>query len=349
MATKEMALNTPNCESAESGTSESGPTSSKTRSAARRPNLRVRPYPCDDKLPPLSKLSLAQDECTNKHCQCNLAKTASKDTEQHRLNYARLCSSAGRPRNYIQEAHLKLHHRNKDTRQLIRAARLHLVRGSSSSTKLSERSNATLPTVYETPGDVFGQGLASEAKDFASLVAEHMSQKGKEARDLEEAGKKGEAVGGVEAGKQEAPTLASGGKSGPAPTFKGASFGGYRAPPVPTTTVPGSFWGGSTVPSLQQESNAEGINLRDLEEGLLEVSSTVSDQGASAPPASAATRGASPSASHCPLHPGRCKRPCTCSDQARLDDLSVDELAGYFDDFVYIPRKMSKMAEMMYT
>jgi len=40
---------------------------------------------------------------------------------------------------------------------------------------------------------------------------------------------------------------------------------------------------------------------------------------------------------------------CTCSQQAsRLDDWSVDELAGYLDDFCYIPKKMSAMAEMMY-
>ncbi|EEC08185.1 conserved hypothetical protein [Ixodes scapularis] len=39
----------------------------------------------------------------------------------------------------------------------------------------------------------------------------------------------------------------------------------------------------------------------------------------------------------------------TCSQQARMDDTTVDELAGYFDNLVYIPRKMSLMAEMMYT
>ena len=57
----------------------------------------------------------------------------------------------------------------------------------------------------------------------------------------------------------------------------------------------------------------------------------------------------SPEPSACPLHPGRCTRPCTCSQQARVDDLTVEELAGYFEDFVYIPKKMSTMAEMMYT
>lgn len=45
----------------------------------------------------------------------------------------------------------------------------------------------------------------------------------------------------------------------------------------------------------------------------------------------------------------------TCSDQARMDtadvnnEMSVDELAGYFDEHVHIPRKMSFMAELMYT
>lgn len=39
----------------------------------------------------------------------------------------------------------------------------------------------------------------------------------------------------------------------------------------------------------------------------------------------------------------------SCSQQARLDDVTMDELAGYFEHYVYIPRKMSSMAEMMYT
>lgn len=38
----------------------------------------------------------------------------------------------------------------------------------------------------------------------------------------------------------------------------------------------------------------------------------------------------------------------TCSLQARLDDMSVNELACYFEEYVHIPKKMSEMAEMMY-
>ncbi|CAM1154652.1 OSER1 (predicted) [Pycnogonum litorale] len=42
----------------------------------------------------------------------------------------------------------------------------------------------------------------------------------------------------------------------------------------------------------------------------------------------------------------------SCSLQARAaisDDVSINELAAYFDNLVYIPKKMSTMAEMMYT
>lgn len=44
-----------------------------------------------------------------------------------------------------------------------------------------------------------------------------------------------------------------------------------------------------------------------------------------------------------------CSLEMSCSQEARLDDTSVDDLAGYFDDLVNIPKKMSSMAEMMYT
>lgn len=43
----------------------------------------------------------------------------------------------------------------------------------------------------------------------------------------------------------------------------------------------------------------------------------------------------------------------TCSHQARMSvappcDITIDELASYFETFVHIPKKMSSMAEMMY-
>lgn len=40
----------------------------------------------------------------------------------------------------------------------------------------------------------------------------------------------------------------------------------------------------------------------------------------------------------------------SCSQQARMgaDDTTIDDLAGYLDDMLHIPKKMSHMAEMMY-
>jgi len=66
-----------------------------------------------------------------------------------------------------------------------------------------------------------------------------------------------------------------------------------------------------------------------------------------APPARGSSMGRA-----CTFHQ-QCTGPCTCScaQQALMtpDDLTVEELACYLEDFVYIPRKMSSMAEMMYT
>jgi hypothetical protein len=40
----------------------------------------------------------------------------------------------------------------------------------------------------------------------------------------------------------------------------------------------------------------------------------------------------------------------SCSQQSeQVDDVTIDELASYLDLFVYIPKKMSAQAEMMYT
>ena len=43
----------------------------------------------------------------------------------------------------------------------------------------------------------------------------------------------------------------------------------------------------------------------------------------------------------------------TCRQQAAVpvftDDTTVDDLAGYFDQMLYIPKPMSDMAELMYT
>ncbi|XP_015587474.1 oxidative stress-responsive serine-rich protein 1 isoform X3 [Cephus cinctus] len=60
----------------------------------------------------------------------------------------------------------------------------------------------------------------------------------------------------------------------------------------------------------------------------------------------------SPADSQNPSGTGQTSSSNTCSVQARISpppcDVTIDELASYFDEFVHIPKKMSHMAEMMY-
>lgn len=262
----------------------------------------------DNNIPSMDKLTFATEICKNKNCTCNQPKGKSPEKtkeEKYPLNFAQASQFQTENGTMIKEPKLKLHHKEKDRRVVIRAARLKLA-------KQLKKSQPVFPNSAPKIGElkkstVFGTE-SEKSLNFASLSS-----------------------------------AASTTQASATPTFTGKSFGSYRHDASLSTSMqtPTAGAAGSS------ESAHERLDLSSLESSLpapsINNSASIKNRG---------EKRRSQVSPSCPLHPGRCSRPCSCSQQAMRDpvcDYTVDELACYFDEFVHIPKKMSFMAEMMYT
>lgn len=98
-------------------------------------------------------------------------------------------------------------------------------------------------------------------------------------------------------------------------------------------------WSGVEVYSFTGLRNVMSESERSREDDAHRTLSTNSNAAAiaaaSPPPSSSSSSGS----------------PRSCSEQARVyvDDITIEDLSGYMEYYLYIPKKMSHMAEMMYT
>ncbi len=312
-----MKMTTENCLEKE----ERSGSARKLRVAIVKPTVRTTPYSKQrDDMPSFDALSLKNEECKRKGCECTVrASKTSAECGSEPENYAVLCANSGKyPRRLIQEAKFRLHHTEKDKRQVIRAARLTLSRHRCvKDLEPAAPAPFAISATGAVPEAVFGSKKKHHLQDFGSLITEAAEKKRKtnsgESKDQKQS----------ECSELYASSNFQTQQSLAVYRNKGNEEGGKA-----------NCDSGGT--------NRSALDLRCLQTGL-------GDSEAGGARSSPSTNGAA--TSQCPLHPGRCSRPCTCAEQARIspDDLTVDELAGYFDDFVYIPKKMSSMAEMMYT
>lgn len=83
-------------------------------------------------------------------------------------------------------------------------------------------------------------------------------------------------------------------------------------------------------------AGVEVYSFTGLRDVISECERSLASHGDAPRAAAAATAGSSPR---------------SCSEQARayIDDITIEDLSGYMEFYLYIPKKMSHMAEMMYT
>lgn len=230
-------------------------------------SARMEPYPQDFLCSMAEKLSFHSEVCQKRSCMCSELRLKSRKD----FNYA---SSSVHHQPLIRDAKLKFHHSEKDTKQLLRAAKLKIFKhgkqlDSKSSFKhtFGSHSIVTSPVYCSAPNfPLFGAKSKLERNDFQLLAS-----------------------------KKQVSLF----NSKPSKT-KALKFDWHRSQ--------------SSVKRVQDQTDgsesASGVKRNSYSD---------------------------------------CGKEMRCSQEAKIDDMSVEELAGYFEDYVHIPKKMSSMAEMMYT
>lgn len=291
------------------------------KSPPRSHRQRNQPY-CKDKLAAsggslgIDKLSFSSEVCSLRTCPCNQKPTLSCKDEKARKESLNFVHHAAAHRHLqraksclIQEAKLKLHNQHKDHKVVLRTARLRLSNKGRHVPSLSKLGDTVLSPKL---GSVKRKVVFGSSEQRASSDFHSVARSA--SADADKAHRS----------KLTAPSQ-----------FKGIEFKTLRASPAP----------------YDSPESDSALNLRSLESELsgVQLAALGGAQATDSALLTTAAKDVGPSRNGCPLHPGRCPMPCSCAHQARLDDWTEEELACYFDEFLFIPKKMSPMAEMMYT
>ncbi|KAM9859446.1 oxidative stress-responsive serine-rich protein 1 isoform 2-T2 [Aulostomus maculatus] len=127
------------------------------------------------------------------------------------------------------------------------------------------------------------------------------------------------------------------------------SSGAAEGPLVPCTCAPRSCQDGSTQgPECGCQSHHQRWNSVEVYSftGLRHV---ISECERSLPSCGDAPRTPNTTATTTPVLASGSPRSCSEQARAYVDDITIEDLSGYMEYYLYIPKKMSHMAEMMYT
>ncbi len=281
---------------------------------------RPQPYPKDklisnDDCLSMEQLSFAKEDCKVASCHCNLKKPS---VPCQQLNLAKQATVIAKPFNKGTTDPARRNAVIKEARLKLHNKRKdHKVVLRSARLKLQGKTQTPLPA-NQASRSKFGKSLQSPARSDTNTKAAFESRAENFLSDFSRVA--------ASNGKGKTSDVES------TKDYRGLQFTSLRT--VDTDNL------GLNRPNASKDH----FDLTSLEHELNADTST--DNGAEPNPSN---RHSESRIDRCRQPTQRGAQPCSCSRQARLDDWTEEELACYFDEFVFIPKKMSAMAEMMYT